>query len=380
MSVVRYEPLAVDVRTAARRGRLHTPHGTVETPAFMPVGTAGSVKGLTPEQVRATGTQMILGNTYHLALRPTADVVAALGGLHRFSGWDGPILTDSGGYQVFSLGELVRVDNAGVSFRSHLDGADLRLEPREAMRIQGLLGADIAMVLDQCVRIGPADSGNGPPAATREDFREAVERSIRWAAECKRSRSREDQALFGIVQGGLYHDLRRECAERLIEIGFDGYAVGGLAVGESPQEMDDVLSQLLPALPADRPRYLMGVGRPIDLLRSVARGIDMFDCVMPTRNGRNSFAFTSQGVVRLRNGEHRRSTLPLDPDCSCYTCRHFSRGYLRHLFLAGEMLGPILASLHNVAYYQAWMARIRKSIEDGTLADWLAAENRAGAT
>jgi len=357
---------AKDVGTAARLGQFTTPHGLVQTPVFMPVGTAGSVKGLTPDLVRSTGTQIILANTYHLALRPGAEIVAELGGLHQFTGWNDPILTDSGGYQVFSLAELVQIDEEGVSFRSHLDGAHLRLDPAEAMRIQNLLGADVIMVLDQCVRY----------PANREDVEAAMQRSIRWAAQCQAAHARQDQALFGIVQGGIHHDLRRQCAQALVELGFPGYAVGGLAIGETPGQMDAVLACVVPHLPADSPRYLMGVGRPIDILRAVARGIDMFDCVMPTRNGRNSFAFTSQGVVRLRNEEHKRSRQPLDPACECYTCRHFSRGYLRHMFLAGEMLGPILASLHNIAYYQSWMARIRRSIREGTLLDWLAEENQ----
>ncbi|MCK6483345.1 MAG: tRNA guanosine(34) transglycosylase Tgt [Phycisphaerae bacterium] len=364
--MIAFEIVARDVRSAARCGRLSTPHGVVETPAFMPVGTAATVKGLTPEQVRAVGTQVILANTYHLALRPGAEAVAELGGLHVFSGWDGPILTDSGGFQVFSLGELVRVDEDGVSFRSHVDGARLRLDPESATRVQNLLGADIIMAFDQCV----------PAAASRDEAEAATQRSIRWAQRCKQAHRREDQLLFGIVQGGLFADLRRGCAEALCEMDFPGYAVGGLALGESIEQRDEVLRDTAPYLPDERPRYLMGVGRPVDILHAVSRGIDLFDCVLPTRNGRNSHCFTSVGVVRLRNSAHARSREPLDPACACYTCRHFSRGYLRHLFLADEMLGPILASLHNIAYYQAWMKRIRAAISDGTLIEWMNSVDR----
>lgn len=361
---------ARDTVSPARRGRFVTPHGVVDTPAFMPVGTAGSVKGLTPDMVRATGTQVVLGNTYHLALRPGAEIVAELGGLHAFSGWTGPMLTDSGGYQVFSLSDLVKIDEDGVSFRSHIDGARLRLDPAEAMRIQNLLGADIIMVIDQCP----------PIAAPREVVEQAVQRSIRWAERCKQSHARADQALFAIVQGGTHDDLRQACAARLINIGFPGYAIGGLALGESETQRNAVLNATAPHLPADKPRYLMGVGRPIDIAHAVARGVDLFDCVMPTRNGRNSYAFTSAGTVRLRNEEHKRAGGPLDPACDCYTCRHFSRGYLRHLFLAGEMLGPILASLHNIAYYQRWMATIRSEITAGRFAAWYAGQiDRAAA-
>jgi len=360
---------AADRSTRGRTGRFRTPHGEVETPAFMPVGTAGSVKGLLPGLVRDTGTQVILANTYHLALRPGAEVVADLGGLHAFCGWDRTILTDSGGYQVFSLAELNRVDDEGVTFRSHVDGAPMRLDPESATRIQNLLGADIIMAFDQCP----------PSTAAPEVVQAATERSIRWAARCRASHQRSDQALFGIVQGGLDTELRHRCAEALVAMDFPGYAVGGLAVGESDEARDAVLAAVTPALPSDRPRYLMGVGRPIDILRAVARGIDLFDCVMPTRNGRNSYAFTSRGTVRLRNEKYKRSREPLDPECDCPACRNFSLGYLRHLFLAGEMLGPILASLHNIAYYQRWMQRIRRSIGEGTLGDWLAREMAAPA-
>ncbi len=366
--VFEFQIVATDPQTAARAGEFRTPHGTVHTPAFMPVGTRGSVKGLTPAQLRDTGTEIILANTYHLALRPGADVVAALGGLHAFAGWDGPILTDSGGYQVASLAALREIDDDGVTFRSHLDGRMLRLDPGGAIEIQERLGADIIMPLDVCPRL---------PAAP-ESLRLAVERTLRWAGRSRDAHRRPDQALFGIVQGGLDPDLRAQCLESLRRFDFAGYALGGLAVGESPDEMFSLLRSLGPALPADRPRYLMGVGRPIDLFRAVACGMDLFDCVLPTRNGRNSMAFTTSGVVRLRNEQHRQSGRPLDETCGCYACRHFSRGYLRHLFLADEMLGPILVSLHNVAYYQALMARIREALAGGRL-DRLLAEQEAGA-
>lgn len=339
----------------ARRGRFTTPHGVVDTPAFMPVGTAGTVKGVTPTQLRETGAQMVLGNTYHLQLRPGAEAVAKLGGLHRFMGWDGPILTDSGGYQVFSLAEINRVTDEGVVFRSHIDGATLRLDPRTATAIQNQLGADVIMAFDQCP----------PLPGTMETMRAAVDRTIRWAAVCKEVHDRRDQALFGIVQGGLDPRLRAECAAALNEIGFDGYAIGGLSVGESHQEMAGILPAITQCLPTDRPRYLMGVGMPRDILVAVLAGVDLFDCVLPTRNGRNSQAFTRGGMLRLRNECHRLDTGPLEEACDCETCQNFSRGYIRHLFNAGEMLGPTLTSIHNLRFYQRFMARIRELIESG---------------
>ncbi len=339
----------------ARRGRFTTPHGVVDTPAFMPVGTAGTVKGVTPAQLRQTGSQMILGNTYHLQLRPGAEAVAELGGLHRFMGWNGPILTDSGGYQVFSLAEINRVTDDGVEFRSHIDGATLRLDPQTATAIQNKLGADVIMAFDQCPPL-PCDA---------ETMRVAVDRTIRWAAVCKEVHARTDQALFGIVQGGLDAELRGQCAAALIDIGFDGYAIGGLSVGESHEEMARILPAITQNLPTDRPRYLMGVGMPRDLLVAVLAGVDLFDCVLPTRNGRNSQAFTRSGMLRLRNECHRLDGRPLEEDCDCETCRNFSRGYLRHLFNAGEMLGPTLTSIHNLRFYQRFMARLRELIESG---------------
>jgi len=348
---------ATDPQSQARLGRLTTPHGEVETPAFMPVGTRGAVKGVTPQQLADTGAQIMLANTYHLHLRPGADAVAELGGLHRFIGWDRPILTDSGGYQVFSLAELNEITDDGVVFRSHIDGALVRLDPDVAMDIQQKLGADVIMAFDQCP----------PIPAPREEVEAAVERTVRWARRCREVHRRQDQWLFAVVQGGLHHDLRQSCTERLIEIGFDGYAVGGLSVGETHRQMIDMLADVTPRLPNDRPRYLMGVGMPRDIVAAVAAGIDLFDCVLPTRNGRNAYAFLPDGHLKLRNSRHRLSDEPLETGCTCYTCRHFSRGYLRHLFGADEMLGPILTSIHNLHFYQRLMRRIRELIPQGKL-------------
>lgn len=344
----------------ARRGTLHTPHGAVDTPAFMPVGTRAALKGLTPAQVAETGTQIILANTYHLLLRPGTGPVAELGGLHRFMHWPHPILTDSGGYQVFSLSALRRVDDDGVEFRSHIDGELIRLTPESATFAQNQLGADIAMAFDECPPLP------GEPDATAA----AVRRTVRWAARCRAAHQRLDQALYGIVQGGLELALRRQCLADLVAIGFDGYALGGLSVGEPPEAMHALLDAFADDLPADHPRYLMGVGTPLDLVTAVAAGVDQFDCVLPTRNGRKAYAFTSAGPVRLRNACHKTSSAPLDPDCPCYTCRNFTRGYLRHLFLAGEVLGATLVSLHNVAFYQRLMDRLRTEIAAGTFDAW----------
>ena len=341
----------------ARCGRLTTPHGVVDTPVFMPVGTAGSVKGVTPTQLYETGTRMILANTYHLQLRPTAEVVNALGGLHRFMGWDGPILTDSGGYQVFSLGGINKITDEGVEFRSHIDGAQMRLDPQTATQIQNDLGADIIMAFDECP----------PLPASDEQVARAVDRTIRWARQCQEAHVRSDQALFGIVQGGLDLAQRERCAKALIELDFAGYAVGGLSVGESHQQMVEVLAPVLAMLPTARPRYLMGVGMPRDILAAVKAGVDMFDCVLPTRNGRNSQAFTAREVLNLRNQKHRLDDRPLEEGCDCEACQRFSRGYIRHLFNAGEMLGPTLTSLHNLRFYQRFMARIRELIPMGRL-------------
>ena len=336
----------------ARRGRFVTPHGSVDTPAFMPVGTLAAVKGILPEQLRRAGVRMLLANTYHLTLRPGESVVAELGGLHRFMDWSGPILTDSGGFQVFSLSRMTRVTDHGVTFRSHIDGRALELTPERAVEIQEALGSDVAMVLDHVVEL-PNTHGH---------ITEAVERTLRWAERSRNAHRCPRQALFGIVQGGLDPELRIRCAERLVELDFCGYAVGGLSVGESADEMALTLEVTVPVLPEDRPRYLMGVGRPEDLLEAVSRGIDLFDCVMPTRNGRNAMAFTDVGPLRLRNRQFQRDPRPIDADCPCPACR-YSRGYLRHLFMAGEMLGPILLSLHNLTYYQRLMAETRAAIE-----------------
>jgi queuine tRNA-ribosyltransferase len=343
---------------AARRGRLTTAHGTVETPAFMPVGTAATVKAMTVEEVEASGAEIILGNTYHLMLRPGAERVARLGGLHEFMNWRKPILTDSGGYQVMSLSKLRKIDEDGVTFRSHLDGAKLTLSPERAVEIQNLLDADISMVLDECT----------PYPASETVAAESMRRSMRWAARCRKAfEARPGYGLFGIVQGGVYPDLRRESAKALIEIGFEGYAVGGLAVGEGQDIMFQVLDDTVPALPQDKPRYLMGVGKPGDIIGAVLRGIDMFDCVLPTRSGRTGQAFTRRGTLNIRNAKHLEDKRPIDPECPCPTCAHHSRAYVHHLFRAGEMLGPILLTRHNLHFYQQLMADLRAAIAGGKL-------------
>ncbi|MGF1630750.1 MAG: tRNA guanosine(34) transglycosylase Tgt [Kiloniellaceae bacterium] len=356
-----YEVAASD--GAARRGRLTTAHGVVNTPAFMTVGTAGTVKGLTTEQVAQTGAEIILGNTYHLMLRPGAERVAKLGGLHRFMNWPGPILTDSGGFQVMSLEDLRKITEDGVTFRSHLDGTPHALTPERAMEIQQQLGADITMVLDECT----------PFPASEPVARESMERSMRWAARCKAAfEKRPGYGLFGIVQGSVYPALRQRSAEALKAIGFDGYAVGGLAVGEGQQAMFETLEATVPHLPAERPRYLMGVGKPADIVGAVQRGIDMFDCVLPTRSGRTGQAFTRRAVLNLMNARHRDDPSPLDPDCPCPSCTDYSRAYLHHLFKAKEMLGPILLTRHNLHYYQQLMAGLRGAIAAGRLEDFVA--------
>jgi queuine tRNA-ribosyltransferase len=352
---VTFETLDRDPASSARRGRVLTPHGAVETPAFMPVGTQATVKGLTPEQLSATGTTMLLANTYHLALRPGEDVVARLGGLHAFMGWDGPILTDSGGFQVFSLAARARITEEGVAFRSHIDGRLVQFTPESATAIQQALGADVAMCFDHCPAL----------PASKETIAEAVGRTVRWAARCKDVHTRRDQALFGIVQGGSHADLRTECTEALLALDFDGYAVGGVSVGESREQVREALGVTTHRLPADRPRYLMGVGRPQDILDAVATGIDLFDCVLPTRNGRNATCLTANGPVKLRNAAHRLDSRPIEEGCNCVACRNFSRAYLRHLFLAREMLGPILASIHNVSYLHRLTRQIREAIAGG---------------
>jgi queuine tRNA-ribosyltransferase len=354
--VFRFETIAQDAATAGRVGRWDTPHGTVDTPAFMPVGTLGTVKGLTPDMLRAAGVQQVLANTYHLALRPGPEVVRDLGGLHGFMQWPGPILTDSGGFQVFSLAAQARLDEEQVVFKSHIDGSLFALSPERSVEIQEQLGADTIMCLDECAAL-PA-----PP----EKVRAAVERTTRWARRCRDAQTRSDQALFGIVQGGTDPALRELSAEGLRPLDFPGYAVGGLSVGESPVDMYRTLDFTVPLLPGDRPRYLMGVGTPRDLIEAALRGIDLFDCVLPTRNGRNATAFTSTGIVKMRNARHERDAGPLDPACGCPVCRTYSRGYLRHLFQAREMLGPILLSWHNVAFYQALLRDLRGALAAGT--------------
>jgi queuine tRNA-ribosyltransferase len=354
----------VDPATGARVGRWETPHGVVETPAFMPVGTLATVKGLTPEQLQQAGAQMVLANTYHLALRPGADVVQELGGLHQFMCWDGPILTDSGGFQVFSLASMRKIDDDKVVFRSHIDGSLLQLSPEEAIQIQEKLGADCMMCLDECP----------PHDAPVEKMKVAVDRTTRWAARCREAQRRSDQALFGIVQGGTDRGLREHSATGLLPLDFPGYAIGGLSVGEAPTEMYSTLDFTVPMLPVDKPRYLMGVGRPIDILEGVLRGLDLFDCVMPTRNGRNATAFTSEGSLKLRNLKYRTDPRPLDAECACPVCRRFSRGYLRHLFIAREMLGPILLSWHNIAYYQQMLKNLRLAIREGRSAEFRSAQ------
>ncbi len=355
-----------DAGCAARLGVLSTPHGSVSLPAFMPVATQGSVKGVTVDQLRQSGAQMLLGNAYHLAQRPGSDVVRRLGGLHQMMGWQGPILTDSGGFQIFSLARLTSVEEEGATFQSHIDGSTMVMTPEKSIEIQEDLGSDIAMVLDHVVGL-PA----GKPV-----LEEASQRTVRWAERSLQASKRKDQALFAIVQGGLDADLRRTCCEQLVVLDFPGYAIGGLSVGETPQQMQQMLEVTCPLLPADKPRYLMGVGRPLDLLEAICRGVDMFDCVMPTRNGRNAMAFTDQGPLRLRNRVHQEETAPLDVDCPCPACRH-SRGYLRHLFMAGEMLGPTLLSLHNLTYYQRLLAGAREAIAGDCFLDFMA-QKKAG--
>ncbi|GAA4781808.1 tRNA guanosine(34) transglycosylase Tgt [Lysobacter hankyongensis] len=371
MSRMSFELLGSD--GVPRRGRLTFPRGTVETPAFMPVGTYGSVKGIFPEQIRALGAEIILGNTFHLYLRPGLDVIADNGGLHGFARWNGPILTDSGGFQVFSLAHKRKITEAGVTFAAPTDGRKVFLGPEESMRIQKVLDSDIVMIFDECT----------PYPATEDVARRSMELSLRWAERSRKAHEGNDAALFGIVQGGVHHGLRTRSAEGLKQIGFDGYAVGGLAVGEPEHERNLMLEHTCPQLPADRPRYLMGVGRPEDIVEAVARGIDMFDCVMPTRNARNGHYFTGFGTVRIRNSKYERDLRPIEEGCGCYACSNgFTRSYLRHLDRCNEMLAPMLGTLHNLWYYQKLMADIRAAIEAGRFADFRAGFHaaRAGAS
>jgi queuine tRNA-ribosyltransferase len=355
----RFELLATD--GAARRGRLHTAHGAVETPAFMPVGTQATVKATTPDVLRGAGAEIVLANTYHLMLRPGAERIARLGGLHRFMAWPGPILTDSGGYQVMSLAERRTIDEDGVTFASHLDGSRHRLTPERAVAIQDLLDATVTMVLDECTPYPIA-----PDAAAA-----SMRRSMRWAERCKAAfRALPGYGLFGIVQGSVDPALRLESAARLVEIGFEGYAIGGLAVGEGQALMLQTAALTAAALPPDRPRYLMGVGKPADLVGAIARGIDLFDCVLPTRSGRTAQAWTAGGPLNLRNQRHADDPAPLEPGCACPACRQFSRAYLHHLVKADEILGAMLLTWHNLYFYQALMAEVRAAIETGRFADW----------
>lgn len=354
-----FEKLGEDGR--ARRGRLTFPRGTVETPAFMPVGTYGTVKGMLPRDIHEIGAEIILGNTFHLMLRPGTEVVKAHGDLHDFTQWQGPILTDSGGFQVFSLGEMRKITEDGVTFRSPVDGSPVELSPEIAIQVQRDLGSDIVMIFDECT----------PYPATERQAKDSMELSLRWAQRSKDAHEGNPAALFGIVQGGMYESRRDYSLEGLTDIGFDGYAIGGLSVGEPKEDMIRILDHLPPKMPEDKPRYLMGVGRPEDIVEAVRRGVDMFDCVMPTRNARNGYLFTSTGIVKIRNARHRHDTSPLDERCDCYTCKNFSRSYLHHLDKCGEMLGSQLNTIHNLRFYQNLMAGLRGAIEAGTLSDFV---------
>jgi queuine tRNA-ribosyltransferase len=358
---LRYELLGTD--GAARRGRVHARHGSIETPAFMPVGTYGTVKAMTAEELEGLGAEIVLGNTFHLMLRPGAEVIAELGGLHRFMHWSRPILTDSGGFQVFSLAKLRKISEEGVKFRSPIDGSEVRLTPEDSMDVQRALGSDIAMMFDDCTAW----------PATETQARASMERSMRWARRChdhyyRDGRDAAPGDLFGIVQGGMYPQLRRESLEALMAIDLPGLAVGGLAVGEPEPERLRVLEELVPHMPTDRPRYLMGVGRPEDIVAAVLRGIDMFDCVMPTRHARNGHLFTCTGVINIRNAVHQRDPGPIDPECGCYTCRNYSRAYLRHLDRCKEILGSRLNTIHNLYFYLDLMRQLREAISEGRVA------------
>ncbi|WP_292956688.1 MULTISPECIES: tRNA guanosine(34) transglycosylase Tgt [unclassified Neptuniibacter] len=356
---MQFEKIAEDGK--ARRARLQFPRGTVETPAFMPVGTYGTVKGMTPRDIEATGAQIVLGNTFHLMLRPGTEIVKQHGDLHDFMQWKGPILTDSGGFQVFSLGKMRKITEKGVTFQSPVNGSKVFMGPEESMQVQKDLGSDIVMIFDECT----------PYPATELEAAESMRLSMRWAQRSKDAHGDSPSALFGIVQGGMYPQLRDESMKGLEDIGFDGYAIGGLSVGEPKDEMVKVLDHLAHKMPADKPRYLMGVGKPEDIVEAVRRGVDMFDCVIPTRNARNGFLFTDTGVVKIRNAVHKTDTGPLDKTCDCYTCKNFSRAYLHHLDKCKEMLGAQLNTIHNLHYYQVLMAGLRQAIEQGKLSDFV---------
>ena len=355
MAAVTYELIKKDSRTKARRGRVNTPHGPIETPVFMPVGTAGTVKAMKPEEVRDMGAQIILGNTYHLYLRPGHEVVKAAGGLHKFMNWERAILTDSGGFQVFSLGAMRKISEEGVEFRSHIDGSKHMLSPEKSMEIQNALGSDIMMAFDECA----------PYPADRNYVKNSLERTTRWLKRCKEyHKNTEQQSLFGIMQGGMYKDLRKQSAEEIVELDLPGYAIGGLSVGEPKEIMYEVMDDCVDYLPADKPRYLMGVGSPDCLFEGVERGIDMFDCVLPTRIARHGMAMTSQGRVNIKNAKYERDFTSLDPNCDCYTCRNYSKAYLRHLFKSDEILSSMLMTTHNLHFLVNTMAGIRKAIEE----------------
>ncbi|ASP39423.1 tRNA guanosine(34) transglycosylase Tgt [Bacterioplanes sanyensis] len=353
--------LGQDDSSFARRGTLSFPRGDVQTPAFMPVGTYGTVKGVTTDQVEELGAEIILGNTFHLMLRPGTEIIQQHGDLHDFIGWDKPILTDSGGFQVFSLGDMRKITEEGVTFRSPVNGEKVLMTPESSMQVQRELGSDIVMIFDECT----------PYPATEKEAADSMRMSLRWAKRSKEAHGDSTAALFGIIQGGMYEALRDESLEGLTAIGFDGYAVGGLSVGEPKPDMMRVLRHTAPKMPADKPRYLMGVGKPEDLVEGVRRGIDMFDCVMPTRNARNSHLFTSTGVLKIRNAANRTDTGPVDPECDCYTCKNYSRAYLHHLDRCKEILGATLNSIHNLHYYQTLMAGLRRALEEGTFADFV---------
>jgi len=356
----RFEIIHRDKNSAARCSFLKTAHGEVATPAFMPVGTAGAVKGITPEHLRQTGAQITLANTYHLMLRPGVETIERIGGLHKFMAWPGPILTDSGGYQVFSLSPLTKIDDDGIEFASHVDGTKVYLDAEAATTIQNRLGPDIAMCLDQCPAFG----------FEQPELEKAVDRTIRWAKRCKDAHGNPNQMLFGITQGGVDLPLRDRCTAELVKIDFDGYAIGGLAIGEGHDSMIKTVRANAPLLPENKPRYLMGVGMPADIIAAVMAGVDMFDCVLPTRNGRNAYAFTFDGPLHMRNNEHTDDPRPIEKDCDCYACKNFSRATIRHFFNVGEMLGPILTTIHNLRFYQRLMSEIRQRIEQGSLADF----------
>lgn len=361
MTAISYKLICKEQNTKARRGEITTPHGKIQTPVFMPVGTAATVKAMKPEDLKSLGAEIILSNTYHLFLRPGSDIIQEAGGLHSFMNWDRPILTDSGGFQVFSLGDLMKISEEGVRFQSFIDGSYHTLSPEKSIEVQNNLGADIIMAFDECA----------PIPATREYVKNSFQRTTRWLERCKASHKNSDkQGLFGIMQGGMYEDLRRQSAKEILTMDLPGYAIGGLSVGESREEMCSVLDYAVDLLPDNKPRYLMGVGTPDYLFEGVERGLDMFDCVLPTRIARNGSAMTSRGIVNIKNAKYERDFTPLDPDCDCYTCKHYTRAYLRHLFKAGEIMSSMLLSTHNLHFLVKTMENIRKSIEDNRFGEY----------